>query len=365
MSDFKINSIATKQGQHGPVIAGVSTVNSTGCMKIPSGPTAFRTNDPLGRGRAVFGGGYGSSSPYPELNILDMVNITTTGNAVDYGDLSVARSANGAGGNATRGIFAAGRFPGSNNDTNIIDFVTFSSGGGANDFGDLNNLPNTIGGFSDSTRAIFSGGYDARNSPYPGTRLQTFVTIASTGDSSDFGDRVNPGRAETTFSNATRGFQMGNSTQGASSVNQDEIEMTIIQTKGSTVNFGELDGQGSAAHALIGNLSSYGGTASQTRGIIFSGKTSPNASRNIIEFLTLTTFGNSQNFGDQLTSSTSGAVTSTGNQIKAVVKTSSAHNGNVLEQVTIATTGNSTDFGDLATGRRSYGSVCDSHGGLG
>ena len=41
MSDFKINSIATKQGQHGPVIAGVSTVNSTGCMKIPSGPTYF------------------------------------------------------------------------------------------------------------------------------------------------------------------------------------------------------------------------------------------------------------------------------------------------------------------------------------
>ena len=44
MSDFKINSIATKQGQHGPVIAGVSTVNSTGCMKIPSGPTYYRGN---------------------------------------------------------------------------------------------------------------------------------------------------------------------------------------------------------------------------------------------------------------------------------------------------------------------------------
>ena len=42
MSDFKINSIATKQGQHGPVIAGVSTINSTGCMKIPSGTTARR-----------------------------------------------------------------------------------------------------------------------------------------------------------------------------------------------------------------------------------------------------------------------------------------------------------------------------------
>ena len=53
MSDFKINSIATKQGQHGPVIAGVSTVNSTGCMKIPSGPTEFRG----GRGRAIAAGG--------------------------------------------------------------------------------------------------------------------------------------------------------------------------------------------------------------------------------------------------------------------------------------------------------------------
>ena len=42
MSDFKINSIATKQGQHGPVISGVSTVNSTGCMKIPSGKTVNR-----------------------------------------------------------------------------------------------------------------------------------------------------------------------------------------------------------------------------------------------------------------------------------------------------------------------------------
>ena len=42
MSDFKINSIENKNGNYGPVIAGVSTVNSTGCMKIPSGTTARR-----------------------------------------------------------------------------------------------------------------------------------------------------------------------------------------------------------------------------------------------------------------------------------------------------------------------------------
>ena len=42
MSDFKVNSIENKNGNYGPVIAGVSSVNSTGCMKIPSGNTARR-----------------------------------------------------------------------------------------------------------------------------------------------------------------------------------------------------------------------------------------------------------------------------------------------------------------------------------
>ena len=364
MSDFKINSIATKQGQHGPVIAGVSTINSTGCMKIPSGPTAFRTNDPLGRGRAVFSGGYGPSSPYPEMNVLDMVNITTEGNAVDFGDLTVGRSANGMGGNATRGILAAGRFPGPGNARKDIDFVTFSSSGGANEFGDLINEVNTSAGFSDATRAIWSGGYDGNNSPYPRTNVMTFITIATTGNSSDFGDCVERGRKDNCFSNSTRGFTCGGNNRIDSpnpNTSHNIIEMTIIQTTGSTVSFGEFGG----GNGLTGALNCHGGAASQTRGIIFSGISSPSASRNVIEFLTLTTFGNSQDFGDMLTSGTSSGSTATGNNVRGVVKTTSANNGNVLEQVTIATTGNATDFGDLNTGRRVYCAVCDSHGGLG
>ena len=42
MSQFQINSITDKLGTSGPVIAGVSTNNSTGCMIIPSGNTAKR-----------------------------------------------------------------------------------------------------------------------------------------------------------------------------------------------------------------------------------------------------------------------------------------------------------------------------------
>ena len=104
MSELRINNITDRVGSSGPIIAGVSTVSSTSHMVMPSGPTAFRTNDPLGRGRAVFGGGYGSSSPYPEMNVLDMVNITTTGDAVDFGDLTIARGHGDACSNAHGGL---------------------------------------------------------------------------------------------------------------------------------------------------------------------------------------------------------------------------------------------------------------------
>ena len=353
MSDLRINNITDRTGDSGPVIAGVCTVTSTGAFTVPVGPTEYRG----GRGRGFFGGGYGASSPYPELNVIDMIEVATLGNATDFGDLTIGRTANGMGCSSTRGLFAAGRYPGANNDQSQIDYITTSSGGGANDFGDLNNLPNTSTGFSDATRAIFAGGYDARTSPYLRTRAMSYVNIASTGDSSDFGETVEPGRRDTSFSNATRGFTTGLSTPSDSK----RIEMAIIQTKGSSIDFGELTGNA----GFEGNTNSWNGASSQTRGIIFSGKVNPSAARNIIEYLTLSSQGNSVNFGDQLTSSSSGGVASCGNQIRGVVKTSSGTNGNVLEYVTIATTGNATDFGDLATGRRVYSSLCDSHGGLG
>ena len=42
MSNFKVNHITNKHGNRGPVIAGISTVSSTGAMRIPSGNTGMR-----------------------------------------------------------------------------------------------------------------------------------------------------------------------------------------------------------------------------------------------------------------------------------------------------------------------------------
>ena len=46
MSDFKVNSITNKNGDFGPVISGVSTNASSGCMIIPKGNTSKRITLP-------------------------------------------------------------------------------------------------------------------------------------------------------------------------------------------------------------------------------------------------------------------------------------------------------------------------------
>ena len=141
MSDFKINSIANKNGDFGPVIAGVSTFNSTGCMTLPRGSTDRRGP----RSRGIFGGGTVDPS---NLNVMDFINIQSNGNAVDFGDLTSTRGRPSGVANATRGLFVGGTVsPGY---TNAIDFITIATKGNAQDFGDLLSNNQQQAGFSDA-----------------------------------------------------------------------------------------------------------------------------------------------------------------------------------------------------------------------
>ncbi len=91
MSDIKINNITNRSGDGGPVIAGVSTVSSSAFMVMPSGDTAIRG---AGSGRAVFVLGATPSV----VTTMDYFDTATTGNAIDFGNASVARYQNGHGG---------------------------------------------------------------------------------------------------------------------------------------------------------------------------------------------------------------------------------------------------------------------------
>ena len=338
MSDFKINSIATKQGQHGPVIAGVSTVNSTGCMKIPSGPTEFRG----GRGRGVFAG---AANPATQ-NVMDFVEIATTGDATDFGDLTTIWYNIGGCASATRGIW----FPGYDQSTSVstIFYITISSQGGVNDFGDtLNNSRNHSGACSDSTRAVRAEGYNSAIS----TRTNTleFITIASTGDSSEFGDlnRVVSDMAGS-FASPTRGF-FG----GGKGPETNIIDFITIQSKGNAIDFGDL---------IDGTRAEGSGSANSTRGLFFGG--SGPGSSDTIQFITMATLGNATDFGNLNNGAEAGgACASSTRGLYGGGSTPTKINN--IDFVTIASTGNATDFGDRLVKGFGVGACSDVHGGLG
>ena len=83
-----------------------------------------------GGARGVFAGGYAPTA----LNVIEYITISTTGNALDFGDLSQTRTSPAASASSTRGLFAGGFTP---TVTNVIDYITIATTGNALDFGDL------------------------------------------------------------------------------------------------------------------------------------------------------------------------------------------------------------------------------------
>ena len=338
MSELRINNITDRVGSSGPNFVGVSTVTSTSHMVMPSGPTEMRG----GRGRGVFAG---AANPATQ-NVMDFVEIATTGNATDFGDLNTIWYNIGGCASATRGIW----FPGYDQSTSIstIFYITISSQGGVNDFGDtLNNSRNHSGACSDSTRAVRAEGYNTALSAR--TNTLEFITIASTGDSSEFGDlnRVVSDMAGS-FASPTRGF-FG----GGKGPETNIIDFITIQSKGNATDFGDL---------IDGTRAEGSGSANSTRGLFFGG--SGPGSADTIQFITMATLGNATDFGNLSGNIESGgACASSTRGLYAGGSTPSKINN--IEFVTIASTGNATDFGDRTVTGFGVGACSDVHGGLG
>ena len=99
------------------------------------------------------------------------------------------------------------------------------------------------------------------------------------------------------------------------------------------------------------------GAASTTRGLMATGVGSPSTKE--IDFVTIVTTGNGQDFGDTTViqggagaSNSTRAIFAGGYIVPA--------KGNVIEFATIATLGNSVDFGDLTSARRGLGGAASS-----
>ena len=98
---------------------------------------------------ALFAGGLSGRQ-----NVIQYVTIASTGNATDFGDLTVAVSDAASNSNKTLAVFAGG-FDGSGSGRgNQIDKVTIASTGNASDFGDLAAEKSNFSGCSNSHGGI-------------------------------------------------------------------------------------------------------------------------------------------------------------------------------------------------------------------
>ena len=227
--------------------------------------------------KGLFGGGSPDGGT-TRLNTIDQMIVSSFGNTIDYGDLSVARHYVVAISNDTRAIWGGGY---SGSTTNVIDFKLFSSSGNCTDFGDLTVARHDAGGSSSTTRGLFVGGT-------PTSDVIDYITIASEGNATDFGN-LTVGRVGcATGASATRSVSGGGSTPSISNV----IDYVTIASTGNATDFGDLS-QARKSPVL---------SSSNKTMVLFGGGSTPSVV-NTIDFVTISSTGNATDWGDLLAAS--------------------------------------------------------------
>ena len=234
-------------------------------MTIASGNNAIDFGDLLaGQGheqmaacsdstRALVGGGYRNPNDGSTFfNIISFVTTQSLGDAIDFGDLTTARGAMAAASSPTRGLFIGGRTnPGNGSKVNTIDFVNISTTGNAADFGDQVTAASHHAGCSNAVRAITGLGY--HGSDYSNrVNVIEYITIATLGDATDFGDLTRSNSTAAACASSTRGVFVGGG-QASSPYGTTVMDYVQIMSTGNAVDFGDLIDNQSEANAAASN----------------------------------------------------------------------------------------------------------------
>jgi len=287
-------------------------------------------------------GGY-----YYSVNPITYIDITTPGNATDFGDLGARRETGDACSNKTRGIWGGGKEDASR--LNVIEYVTISTPGNTTDFGDLRETITGPASSSDGTVGIWAAGYSSGGYPAAWKKHIDTVTMDTTGNATDFGDLINLGggtQLASSFGDATRGIITGGSSIAASG----DVNMQYITfaTPGNGTDFGDQ---------TVGGWG--GGSCSDaTRGVTAGGNGASFNYSNTIDYVTIQTTGNATDFGDLTTGANPMAASANATiGTFALGRVTGNSYVNTIDYITIQTPGNSTDFGDN-TAAVGFGAGC-------
>ena len=296
--------------------------------------------------RGLWFGGEAPTSPAP-TNRIQFVNVDSTGNATDFGDMSQVRTELMAVSSRVR-AFAVNGFLGSlpTNYSDSLDMVTIASTGNATDFADSAEKKGQGASCASATRAVTAAGV------YNGVTLNTidFFTMSSSANAIDFGDTSITSRGVAACSSPTRGIFFLGDNAGSTRVNT--IEYVTISTVGNTSDFGDS--------TTVARYSS--GCSNSIRGLKFGGG---GPTTNTIDFITITTLGNAVDFGDISTNTSDFGPTGCASPTRGVVAGGSTPSKtDTISYVEIASTGNALDFGNLLEANQYCAGASNGHGGL-
>tara|TARA_B100001250_G_C19722188_1_gene754368 strand:+ start:236 stop:1258 length:1023 start_codon:yes stop_codon:yes gene_type:complete len=320
--------------------------NSTSPYDAVMGQTGENTgvkdyDPPLVTGYGTRGLSGGGSDP-GSSNVIAYITIANTGNATDFGDLTIARNALGACGGSGRGAFAGG-WTGARRDE--IDYVTVANTGNASSFGDLTVERSPYqASCSSGSRGVWMGGHGV---PGPGdstTNIIDYVTLANTGNATDFGDLTLERTSGGALCSTTRGCCLGGNPQTAPYPRTNIIDYITFDSTGNATDFGDMTKN---AGSVIGN-------SNLTRGVYAVGEQHPPGStQQGMEYITIASTGNATTFGDMVNRKANPHGMSSDINDRACwgggYLISPGATTNAIEYVTISSTGNGTDFGDLTT----------------
>jgi len=265
-------------------------------------------------------------------NNIDYYNLSSPSNAIDFGDLTVARGyggsvAGGGGPTSSRGVFGAGSAP--SGGTNIMDYITIGSTGNAQDFGDLNYASGSLGGScSNGVRGVFAHGYGNPDG-YASAGKIDYITISTTGNATSFGSIKSSGYWYTGSACAS---DQGRGVFACGSPGAQTAYYIQISTEANATNAG----------SLMQERNNCAAASDGTRGTWWG-----NQDNGAIDYLTLDSLGNSTDFGDMATAVQYSA--GTANDTRGTANGGDNDDGykSQIQHVTIQTTGNATNFGNL------------------
>ena len=221
----------------------------------------------------------GSTVSGPDAyDYIQYVTIQSQGNSIDFGNLTVTVRMPGSGGSSTRGLTAGGVNPSASQ--NVINYVEFMTLGDALDFGDLTEARRLSGSVcSSSTRTVFHGG-----SSNPSNKIDYIIT-ASKGNAVDFGTSLFTGNYAAGCSNSVKGLFGGGSAQATM---QKRIGSIILASTGNEIEFGNLTVARHHANA----------SSNSTRACWSGGGPPAGGASNYIDYISIQTGGEAEDFGE-------------------------------------------------------------------